>query len=260
MLHEREGCSILTLHGVSKGYGPSRQRVQAVHPLSLNIRQGDIHGIIGASGAGKSTLLRLMNRLEDPDEGAVLLDGVDLMQMKEPELREARRSIGMIFQHFHLLGNKTVAKNIAIPLELAKLDKRERSNRVLECLGMVGLLDKAEQYPAQLSGGQKQRVAIARALANRPKVLLCDEPTSALDPHTTNEVLEVLRTINQTFGLTIIIVTHELEVIRSICHRVSMMENGKLLRTLEVDSAGLAQAAELFSGAFVRNKGDEPFA
>lgn len=260
MLLNKEGCSIISLREVSKGYGAPGQRVQAVHPLSLDIKQGDIHGIIGASGAGKSTLLRLMNRLEDPDEGEVLLDGVDLMRMKEPGLREARRSIGMIFQHFHLLSNKTVEKNIATPLELAKSDKRERMDRVRECLRMVGLLDKAVQYPAQLSGGQKQRVAIARALANRPKVLLCDEPTSALDPHTTAEVLEVLRNINRSFGLTIVIVTHELGVIESVCHRVSMMEDGKLLRTVDVDPDGLAQAAELFGRTSGRNEGVEPFA
>lgn len=245
---------------VSKRYGFPKHTIQAVYPLSLAIRQGDIHGIIGASGAGKSTLLRLMNRLEDPDEGEVLLDGVDLMTMKERELRETRRSIGMIFQHFHLLSNKTVAANIETPLQLAGVDKRERRSRVQECLNMVGLLDKENQYPAQLSGGQKQRVAIARALANRPKVLLCDEPTSALDPHTTAEVLEVLRDINEKYGLTIVIVTHELGVVKAICHRVSMMEGGRLLRTVDVNSEGLAQAAKLFNRTSAGTEGDEPLA
>ncbi|GGH12297.1 hypothetical protein GCM10008013_04680 [Paenibacillus segetis] len=159
----------------------------------------------------------------------MLVHGSDLTQMTETQLREARRSIGMIFQQFNLLHNRTVSGNVATPLELAGVPKKRRAERVAECLSFVGLLDKAEQYPAQLSGGQKQRVAIARALANQPRVLLCDEPTSSLDPKTTVEILEVLRHINQTLGVTIVIVTHEMEVVKGICQAVSVMENGTLI-------------------------------
>lgn len=173
----------------------------------------------------------MMNVLEIPDEGRVLVNGCDLTQMTETQLREARRSIGMIFQQFNLLHNRTVSGNVATPLELAGIPKKRRGVRVAECLRFVGLLDKAEQYPAQLSGGQKQRVAIARALANNPRVLLCDEPTSSLDPKTTVEILEVLRHINQTLGVTIVIVTHEMDVVKSICQAVSVMENGSITDT-----------------------------
>lgn len=220
---------MISLHEVSKSYEQQRnERLAAIQAVSLRIEEGSIHGIIGPSGAGKSTLLRLMNMLESPDTGRVVVEGKDLTAMNEPQLREARRSIGMIFQQFNLLQNRTVSGNVSVPLELAGVPKKERAERVRECLQFVGLLDKAEEYPAALSGGQKQRVAIARALANSPKVLLCDEPTSSLDPKTTNDILTVLQHVNKTLGVTIVIVTHEMNVVARICNHVSVMEDGRL--------------------------------
>ncbi|MNZ44741.1 Methionine import ATP-binding protein MetN [compost metagenome] len=213
---------------VSRKYALPEGTFEAIKSVSLTIEQGTIHGIIGASGAGKSTLLRMMNALEVPDEGSVTVSGQKLTGLPESQLRVARRSIGMIFQHFNLLNNRTVSGNVAVSLELAKMNKHEREARVQECLRFVGLEDKAKQYPSRLSGGQKQRVAIARALANHPEVLLCDEPTSSLDPNTTSEILEVLRHIHETLGVTIVIVTHEMDVVRSICDYVSVMENGQI--------------------------------
>lgn len=200
----------------------------------MEIETGGIHGIIGTSGAGKSTLLRLMNLLERPDTGKVLFEGRDLAAVGERELREARRSIGMIFQQFNLVHNRTVRGNVAAALELARTPKRERESRIAEVLKFVGLEEKANQYPAQLSGGQKQRVGIARALASRPKLLLCDEPTSALDPQTTEDLLNVLLHVNRTLGVTIVIVTHEMEVVRQICTRVSVMETGAVVDTFDL--------------------------
>nr|WP_305120941.1 ATP-binding cassette domain-containing protein [Saccharibacillus sp. JS10] len=200
----------------------------------MEIETGGIHGIIGTSGAGKSTLLRLMNMLERPDEGKVWLDGRDLMTMSERELRIVRRSIGMIFQQFNLVHNRTVHGNVAAALELARTPKADRERRIKEVLSFVGLEDKIRQYPAQLSGGQKQRVAIARAIAGNPKLLLCDEPTSALDPQTTEELLNTLLHINRTLGVTIVIVTHEMEVVRQICTRVSVMEMGEVVDTFDL--------------------------
>ncbi|WP_229675649.1 methionine ABC transporter ATP-binding protein [Saccharibacillus kuerlensis] len=225
---------MLSLQKVSKTYTAQGQTFQAVLPVSMEIETGGIYGIIGTSGAGKSTLLRLMNLLERPDSGHVLLEGRDLMTMSERELREARRSMGMIFQQFNLVHNRTVHGNVASALELARTPKRDRERRVMEVLSFVGLEDKAKQYPAQLSGGQKQRVAIARALASSPKLLLCDEPTSALDPQTTEDLLNVLMHINRTLGVTIVIVTHELEVVRQICTHVSVMEMGEVIDTFDL--------------------------
>ncbi|MNJ47365.1 Methionine import ATP-binding protein MetN [compost metagenome] len=220
---------MISMHEVSKSYEQQRNaRLAAVQAVTLTIEEGSIHGIIGPSGAGKSTLLRLMNMLESPDTGRVVVEGKDLTAMNEAQLREAQRSIGMIFQQFNLLQNRTVRGNVSVPLELAGVPKKERVERVRECLQFVGLLDKAEEYPAALSGGQKQRVAIARALANSPKVLLCDEPTSSLDPKTTNDILTVLRHVNKTLGVTIVIVTHEMNVVARICNQVSVMEDGRL--------------------------------
>ncbi|MEK5058417.1 MULTISPECIES: methionine ABC transporter ATP-binding protein [unclassified Paenibacillus] len=210
-----------------------------VDDVSLHIEQGSIHGIIGASGAGKSTLLRMMNVLERPDQGQVYMGDRELTRMKEGELREARRKIGMIFQHFNLLSNRTVHGNVAVPLELAGVSREERNQRVQEYLQFVGLSDKAAQYPAQLSGGQKQRVAIARALANKPQVLLCDEPTSALDPKTTGGVLELLEHVNREMGITIVIVTHEVSVVERLCQSVSFMDSGQILRTVKLAEGAL---------------------
>ncbi|QOH60747.1 methionine ABC transporter ATP-binding protein [Paenibacillus polymyxa] len=235
---------MITLHQVNKHYTTSSGPFHAVQSVSLQVEEGEIHGIIGASGAGKSTLLRLMNVLERPDEGNVVVNGEDLTRMPEKRLREARRSIGMIFQHYHLVHNRMVSGNVAMPLELAGVAKKERAERVRECLQFVGLADKAEQYPAQLSGGQKQRVAIARALANRPAVLLCDEPTSALDPQTTADILGVLREINRELGVTIVIVTHDMDVVRNICTHVSEMRDGQLLSTQRVADAAVGSTAK----------------
>ncbi|MBM6994286.1 ATP-binding cassette domain-containing protein [Paenibacillus sp. DXFW5] len=231
---------MIALERVSKSYSVQNGQFEAVRDVSLRIPQGTIHGIIGPSGAGKSTLLRMMNALELPDQGEVTVLGQELTALPETARREVRRSIGMIFQQFHLLNNRTVSGNVSVPLELAGLHRRERLNRVRECLRFVGLEDKAGQYPASLSGGQKQRVAIARALASRPDILLCDEPTSSLDPKTTAEILEVLLHIHRTLGVTIVIVTHEMDVVRSICQGVSVMEEGRLIDafTLERNEAG----------------------
>ncbi|QUG43641.1 ATP-binding cassette domain-containing protein [Psychrobacillus sp. INOP01] len=215
---------MIKLHNASKSFST----FQAIKSVSLTIDKGEIHGIIGASGAGKSTLLRLMNLLEIPDEGEIEVNGQRLTNLSSKELRHARKKIGMIFQHFNLVANKTVYENVAVSLELANIPKKERKSRVIECLQFVGLENLMEQYPVQLSGGQKQRVAIARALANNPQVLLCDEPTSSLDPNTTAEILEVLKNINQSLGVTIVIVSHEMEVIKSICNRVTVMAAGEI--------------------------------
>lgn len=228
---------MISLSQVSKGYG----QFQAIQSISLTVNKGEIYGIIGPSGAGKSTLLRLMNVLEIPDQGEVIVNGQRLTSLSQAELRKARQSIGMIFQHFNLLGNKTVYANVAIPLELAGYAKSDQKARVMECLAFVGLDHIANQYPAQLSGGQKQRVAIARALANQPQVLLCDEPTSSLDSSTTAEVLHVLQKINQELGVTIVIVSHEMEVIKSLCHRVSVISEGELYETVVNEPTGVTQ-------------------
>lgn len=217
---------MITLQEVSKSYSGEAPAVEAV---SLHIKEGSIHGIIGPSGAGKSTLLRIMNVLERPNQGLVLVNEQDLTCMTEAELRPLRRQMGMIFQQFHLLHNRTVSGNVAVPLELAGELKNSRAERVRECLRFVGLEDKGEKYPASLSGGQKQRVAIARALAPRPRVLLCDEPTSSLDPATTMEILNVLKHVNEVLGVTIVIVTHEMEVIRAVCDEVTVMDQGKVI-------------------------------
>lgn len=219
---------MLTLSHVSKTFRQQGGLYQAVDDVSLQVERGAIHGIIGESGAGKSTLLRLINLLEVPDQGTVILDGNELTGMPDKQLRKERQKIGMIFQHFNLVHNATVLKNVAISLELAGWPKQERLNRAHECLQFVGLADKAGQYPSRLSGGQRQRVAIARALANSPKLLLCDEPTSSLDPGTTADILSVLKHIQASLGVTIVIVTHQMDVVKTICTHVSVMEDGRI--------------------------------
>lgn len=226
---------MITLHQVTKRFS----QFDAINSVSLTIQKGEIHGIIGASGAGKSTLLRLMNLLEIPDKGKVEVNGQFLTELTSKDLRLARQSIGMIFQHFNLVSNKTIFDNVAVPLELVKMSRQNRHRRVIECLRFVGLEGLQNKYPTQLSGGQKQRVAIARALANHPQVLLCDEPTSSLDPNTTAEILTVLQDINKSLGVTIIIVSHEMEVIKSICHRVTVMADGQVYDTLDNEPIGL---------------------
>lgn len=203
--------------------------VKAVDNINLSIQEGEIFGMIGYSGAGKSTLIRMLNGLETPTEGSVTVAGRKISTIKGSELRKARQEIGMIFQHFNLLWSRTVRENIAFPLEIAGVKKAERDKRVNELIDLVGLEGRGDSYPSQLSGGQKQRVGIARALANNPKVLLCDEATSALDPQTTDSILELLVDINERLGLTIVLITHEMHVIRKICHRVAVMENGNIV-------------------------------
>ena len=228
---------MIQLHNVSKSYA----NYQVIKSISLAIHKGEIFGIIGASGAGKSTLLRLMNLLEAPDTGEIEVDGRNLTSLSYKDLRKARQSIGMIFQHFNLVANKTVYENVLVSLELAHFPRRERRSRVIECLQFVGLESLMEKYPAQLSGGQKQRVAIARAIANNPQVLLCDEPTSSLDPKTTAEILRVLEDVNKRLGVTIVIVSHEMEVIKSICNRVTVIEDGEIYDTVAIEPKGIQQ-------------------
>ena len=222
---------MIELSSVSKTFlGKTQQEhVEALRDVSLSVKQGEIFGIIGYSGAGKSTLVRVINLLERPDLGRVMMGGQDLTAMNPRELRQARRKIGMIFQHFSLLPSRTVSGNIAFPLKYTGLSKEEIQAKVTTLLNLVELSDKASAYPSQLSGGQKQRVAIARALAADPRVLLCDEATSALDPQTTLSILRLLKKVNEQLGITIVIITHEMAVIKEICDRVAVMEGGRVV-------------------------------
>ncbi len=224
---------MIELRGVSKTFHGERQ-VHALRGVDLKIPAGKIYGIIGQSGAGKSTLIRCINGLERPDEGEIIVDQVDLARLSPVELRDARKKMGMIFQHFNLLSSRTAAENIAFPLEIGGMDRPAISRRVQEMLQLVGLSDKANAYPSQLSGGQKQRVGIARALASRPQVLLCDEATSALDPETTKSVLQLLARINAKMGLTIVLITHEMAVIQEICDYVAVIEDGSIRESGQV--------------------------
>ncbi len=221
---------MIEFHHVQKTYRVSGRDVPALQSTDLRIEQGQVFGLIGHSGAGKSTLLRLINRLEEPSAGRILVAGEDVTALDATGLRRFRRQVGMIFQHFNLLSSKTVAANVAMPLELAgELGRAEIHQRVDELLARVGLSGHADKYPAQLSGGQKQRVGIARALATRPKILLCDEATSALDPQTTAQVLQLLAEINRELGLTIVLITHEMDVIRRVCDQVAVMDDGRIV-------------------------------
>ncbi len=220
---------MIKLEHIEKIYPSKKGNVIGVDDVSLHIKSGEIYGIVGYSGAGKSTLLRCINLLERPTNGEIQIDGVNLTALSLKELRQARQSIGMIFQGFHLVSSKTAAENIAFSLKVAGMPPEERNERVRELLELVGLADKADHYPAQLSGGQKQRVSIARALANNPKVLLSDEATSALDPSTTKSILRLLKKINEELGITIVLITHEMEVVKEICHRCAVMQNGKVV-------------------------------
>lgn len=231
--------SSILIQDVSKTFETKDGSVQALNHVSLSIETGDIYGIIGMSGAGKSTLVRCMNFLEVPSEGKVLIDGKSLNEFSPKELRKEREKIGMIFQHFNLLMQKNVLENVCFPLYIQGKKKAEARAKALELLEIVGLADRAKAYPAQLSGGQKQRVAIARALASDPQILLCDEATSALDPQTTSSILELLQDINQKFGITIVIITHQMSVVREICTHVAIMKDG------EVKEQGLVE--EIFS-------------
>ncbi|NIY47942.1 methionine ABC transporter ATP-binding protein MetN [Cedecea colo] len=220
---------MIKLSNITKVFQQGNRTIQALNNVSLHVPAGQIYGVIGASGAGKSTLIRCVNLLERPTQGSVLVDGQELTTLSEGQLTKARRQIGMIFQHFNLLSSRTVFGNVALPLELDNTPREEVKRRVTELLDLVGLSEKHDVYPANLSGGQKQRVAIARALASNPKVLLCDEATSALDPATTRSILELLKDINRRLGITILLITHEMDVVKRICDCVAVISDGELI-------------------------------
>jgi D-methionine transport system ATP-binding protein len=220
---------IIQVENLSKTFGAGDSQVSAVNQVSFEINKGEIFGIIGLSGAGKSTLVRCLNLLEKPTEGKVKINGQDLMELSSAQLRAERQNIGMIFQHFNLLMQRNVVDNICFPMEIAGKKRKEAKQRAMELLEIVGLKEKAKAYPSQPSGGQKQRVAIARVLANNPQILLCDEATSALDPQTTKSILELLKEINHRYGITIVVITHEMRVVQEICHRVAVLEHGHLV-------------------------------
>jgi len=230
-----EQTEMIRIEGLKKVYGTGAGAVTALDGINLSILKGDIHGIIGMSGAGKSTLIRCVNRLDTPTEGRILIDGRDILAMNSKDLRATRKRVSMIFQQFNLLMQKTVARNVRYPLEIAGVPRNKANERVKELLEIVGLSHKADAYPAQLSGGQKQRVAIARALASNPEVLLCDEATSALDPMTTQSILALLKDINERLGITIVVITHEMAVIRQICNRVTIIDGGHIVEEGTVD-------------------------
>ena len=229
VLTQERIISMIELVNVEKTYYSKAGDIHALHKTNLSIKAGEIFGIIGLSGAGKSTLVRCINMLERPTGGQVFVDSAELTAMTDAQLRKARQSIGMIFQHFNLLTSRTVYQNIAFPLEIQGMSKAEIDKRVRPLLELVQLEERADYYPSQLSGGQKQRVGIARALASNPKVLLCDEATPALDPQTTKSILELLKDINKKLNLTIVLITHQMEVVKAICDRVAVIENGDII-------------------------------
>ena len=226
--------NIIQLKNISKTFVTDKGEFKALEDINLDISRGSIYGIIGMSGAGKSTLVRCINYLEVPTEGSVVIDGKELGSLTEKGLREERKSIGMIFQHFNLLQQKNVIDNVSFPLRINGVNKKDAHKRAAELLEIVGLADKANSYPVQLSGGQQQRVAIARALAGNPKILLCDEATSALDPQTTKSILELLKNINEKYGITIVIITHQMAVVREICSHVAVISKGHIVENGEV--------------------------
>ncbi len=251
----------IELRGLSKVYQIPGGEVQALNNINLTIEQGDIYGIIGMSGAGKSTLIRCLNRLDTPTDGQVLIDGQNILAMSKKQLLQTRRRMAMIFQQFNLLMQKNVARNVRYPLEIAGAPKKQANERVMELLKIVGLEEKANAYPAQLSGGQKQRVAIARALASNPEMLLCDEATSALDPMTTQSILELLKKINAELGITVVLITHEMAVIRQICNKVAILDGGKLVEQGTVDDVFMhtkSAAGKRLFGILPENEDDVP--
>lgn len=228
-------AGIIEVRDLSKTFETDDGKVEALQNISLSVQAGDIYGIIGMSGAGKSTLVRCLNYLERPTSGTVEIEGRALGALTESQLRETRRDISMIFQHFNLLMQRTVLDNVCFPMEIAGVKKKEARKKALEYLKTVGLEEKAKSYPAQLSGGQKQRVAIARVLAANPEILLCDEATSALDPQTTKSILSLLKEINQKYGITIVVITHEMSVVQEICSHVAVLDHGKLAESGTVE-------------------------
>ncbi|MGD1225501.1 MULTISPECIES: methionine ABC transporter ATP-binding protein [Streptomyces] len=247
---------VITTTGLTKVYRSRGREVIALDGVDLHVREGEVYGVIGQSGAGKSSLIRCVNLLERPTSGTVTVAGQDLTALagRGPragkELRQARSGIGMVFQHFNLLSSRTVQDNIELPLEILGVSGRERSRKALELLDLVGLSDKAKAYPAQLSGGQKQRVGIARALAGDPKVLLSDEATSALDPETTRSILQLLRDLNRQLGLTVLLITHEMDVVKSICDSAALMEKGRIVESGTVSELLATPGSELASALF----------
>lgn len=248
--------SVIEIKNLSKRFVVEGHTVDALRDVNMSIEAGDIYGIIGMSGAGKSTLVRSINYLEKPTEGEVRIDGINLAGLSRTELRKMRGTIGMIFQNFNLLEQRDVLGNICFPLEIVGVGKRDARNRARDLLRLVNLEDKEKAYPSQLSGGQKQRVAIARAMATEPRILLCDEATSALDPQTTKSILDLLREINETLGITIVIITHQMSVVTEICHKVAIIDSGRLVEEGSVDKIFEAPssdaARELISGKDVR--------
>ena len=246
---------MVTIDNVSKIFGKGKKEVAAVKNVSLTVRKGEIFAIIGYSGAGKSTLVRLINGLESTTSGTLTVDGFEISGKRDLELQKVRTNIGMIFQQFNLMNSRTVAQNVEFPLKVAGWSKGERTKRVQEMLEFVGLADRAKYYPSQLSGGQKQRVGIARALATKPSLLLADEATSALDPETTHEVLELLKEVNRELGITVIVITHEMDVVSSIADRVAVMEEGRVVETgsvYEVFSNPQTEVAQRFVATTVK--------
>jgi len=220
---------IIQLNNIDVTFHNKGQTVPAVKDVSLTVDRGDIYGVVGYSGAGKSTLVRVINRLQRPTGGSVIVNGQDILNLASGALRAARKKIGMIFQHFNLMSSRTIADNVDYPLKGVGLSRQERAAKVAKLLDLVGLSEKAQDYPAQLSGGQKQRVAIARALANDPEILISDEATSALDPKTTSAILELLKRLNRELGLTVVLITHEMEAVKEICNKVAVMEDGEII-------------------------------
>ncbi len=235
---------LIQIRELSKVYSTPEGEVVALDRVSMDVRKGEIYGVIGMSGAGKSTLIRCINRLDVPTGGEVLYRGQDVLKMSRPDLLKLRRKVSMIFQQFNLLMQRTVGENVRYPLEIAGLPRREADKRVMELLEIVGLQDRAKAYPAQLSGGQRQRVAIARALASQPEVLLSDEATSALDPMTTQAILNLLKDINRRLGITVILITHEMAVIRQICDRVTILDGGRIAEEGTVDEVFMHTRSE----------------
>ncbi len=236
---------MIALKNITKTFTVSDKEVHAVQDVSLTINDKDIFGIIGFSGAGKSTLVRCINLLERPTSGSVEIDGQELTKLSPKELRAARKKIGMIFQHFNLMPSRTIFGNVAYPLKGSGLTKQQIKDKVHELLELVGISEKENAFPRQLSGGQKQRVAIARALANDPKILLCDEATSALDPQTTKSILKLLKKVNETLGITVVVITHEMAVVKDICNRVAVMDHGEVIEEGEVFSVFAAPKKKL---------------
>lgn len=249
--------SIISLQGVSKEFNTRAGKVNALSNINLEIEEGDIYGIIGLSGAGKSTLVRCMNLLEIPTEGKVIFDGEELTDRNRKKLNSKRKEIAMIFQQFNLLMQRNVLRNVSFPLEIGGVPKKEAEKRAAELLELVDLKDRTLSYPSQLSGGQKQRVAIARALSTNPKVLLCDEATSALDPDTTKSILRLLKKINKEYKITIIVITHEMEVVRQICNKVAIIEKGEIVESGTVESV-FKRPKSLAGRKLFFQKEDEP--